>query len=108
MRENYGKQNATTDFAIELINLNATITQQEKIIDELELKAATYKARFFGKYDLAEKLDNQIKENFNNLVGEFDGFSYASWRAHAVYRTLGDMYKDNLITEEELRLCEVL
>ena len=107
MVENYYRRNMTMDFSIELINLNKTVGQQEIIIDELELKAAMYKAFFFGKYDLAEKLQNQIKENCGYNVGEFDGFCYASWRARAVYRTLADMYRENMITKEECSFCEV-
>jgi len=107
MRENVYKRSSTMDFGFELINLNKTIEQQEIIIDELELKAAMYKANFFHRYDLAERLQNQIKENYDHCVGHFDGFCYASWRLTAVYRTLEDMYRERLITEEEYRFCEV-
>ena len=41
------------------------------------------------------------------LIGEFDGFSYASWRANAVYRTLEDMCDEGLLTEKEYRECKV-
>lgn len=105
--ESYYKRSMTMDFSMELINLNKTVTQQENIIDELELKAAMYKAFFHGKYDLAEKLQNQIKENYDHNVGEWDGFCYASWRARAVYRTLVDMCRENIITKEEYSFCEV-
>lgn len=40
-------------------------------------------------------------------IGEFDGFSYASWRANAVYRTLEDMCYEGLLTEKEYRECKV-
>lgn len=106
MRENYN--NMTMDFGIELVNLSRTVARQEIIIDELELKAAEYKALFFGKHDLVEKLRKQIKENRDNCIGEFDGFCYASWRVNAIYRTLDDMYKDNLITETEYSFCQNL
>ena len=107
MMEDVYKRRGTMDFAFELINLNKTIEAQEIMIDELELKAAMYKANFFHKYDLAEKLQNQIMENYHHCVGEFDGFCYASWRAKAVYRTLVDMYRENMITKEEYSFCEV-
>ena len=107
MREEFYRRNMTMDFGMELINLNKTVEQQEIIIDELELKAAMYKANFFHKYDLAKKLEEQITENYNHCVGEFDGFCYCSRRARAVYRTLVDMYREHLITEEEYRFCEV-
>ena len=101
------KDNISMDLGRELVNLNKTVARQEIIIDELELKGAMYKAYFFGKSELAEKLRNQITENYNNRVGEFDGFSYASWRAKTVYRTLEDMYNENLITEGEYLFCEL-
>lgn len=107
MREDYYRRNMTMDFGIELINLNKTVAQQEMIIDELMLKAAMYKASFLGKHNLANKLSKQITENFNSCIGEFDGFCYVSWRANAVYRTLDDMLKEKLITEEEYRFCKV-
>ena len=55
----------------------------------------------------AEKLEKQSEENRDALIGEFDGFSYASWRANAVYRTLEDMCYEGLLTEKEYRECKV-
>lgn len=107
MMENFNRRSMAMDFSIEIINLNKTVKAQEIMIDELELKAAMYKANFFHKDDLAEKLRAQITENYNSCVGEFDGFCYASWRARAVYRTLVDMYRENIITKEEYSFCEV-
>ena len=89
----------------ELINLNETISQQEIMIDELTLKAAMYKMRFFGKANLADRLNDQIMENFNSLIGEWNGFCFASWRANAVYRNLRDMLRDGLITQDEYEVC---
>ena len=103
MREDFYRRSMT----MELVNLNKTVAQQEMIIDELKLKAAMYKANFFHKYDLANKLHEQIKENYDSCIGEFDGFCFASWRSRAVYRTLDDMFRQGLITEEERRFCEV-
>lgn len=105
--ENFNRRNMTMDFGMELVSLNKTVAQQEMIIDELELKASMYKANFFNKYELANKLQKQIQENYDSCVGEFDGFCFASWRTNAVYRTLDDMYREGLITEEERRFCEV-
>lgn len=107
MMEDFNRRSMTMDFGMELVNLNKTVAQQEMIIDELMLKSAMYKANFFGKHNLANKLNEQIMENFNSCIGEWDGFCYASWRARAVYRTLDDMYREGLITEEERRFCEV-
>lgn len=97
----------TMEFGLELVKLNKTVAQQELIIDELTLKCASYKASFFHKYELSDKLRKQINENANSLIGEWDGFCFASWRADATYRTLEDMFEEGLITEEEYRFCEV-
>lgn len=72
----------------------------------LRIKVAKYKAYFFGRYDLVEKLEKQIKENRDYLIGEFDGFCYCSWRARAVFRTLEDMYDEGIITESEYNFCD--
>lgn len=96
-----------TAFGAELINLTKTVEAQKVVIDELELKAAQYKALFYNKHELAEKLRKQIAENRDNRTGEFDGFCYASWRAQAHYRTIDDMFTDSLITTEEYKFCEV-
>lgn len=107
MMEDFNRRSMTMDFGMELINLNKTVAQQKMIIDELMLKAAMYKASFFGKHNLANKLNEQIVENLNSYVGEWDGFCFASWRARAVYRNLEDMLREDLITQEEYAFCEV-
>lgn len=76
-------------------------------VENLRIKAAMYKAYFFRNFSLAEKLQKQSEENRDALIGEFDGFSYASWRANAVYRTLEDMCDEGLLTEKEYRECKV-
>lgn len=76
-------------------------------VENLRIKAAMYKAYFFRNSILAEKLEKQSEENRDALIGEFDGFSYASWRANAVYRTLEDMCYEGLLTEKEYRECKV-
>lgn len=94
-------------FGEKLIKLSEMAETQKYVIDELKLKAAMYKAQTNRRYDLAEKLQNQITENLHNAVGEYDGFCYASWRAKAKYRTLDDMLDLGIITDEERRFCEV-
>ena len=106
MMENY-RRSMTMDLGIELVNLNKTIETQKIMIDELELKAAMYKANFFGKHRLADKLTKQIHENMDSCIGEFDGFCFASWRGNAVYRSIDDMWREGLITEDERSFCEV-
>lgn len=98
--------NMTMELSRELIYLNRTNEQQEMIIEELRLKAAMYKAHFFGKRELSNKLSKQISENLDARVGIFDGFCYAGWRANAIYRTLEDMLRDGLITREEYDFCD--
>ena len=74
-------------------------------IEKLRIKAAMYHAFFFHNSDLAKRLRDQNEENDNALIGEFDGFSYASWRRNAIFRSLEDMRIDGLLTEEEYREC---
>ena len=107
MYGNIYRPSKTMELGAELLELNCTVQAQEIQIEDLRLKAANYKAYFFGKQKLAEALDKQIEENSNACVGEFDGFCYASWRARAVYRTLEDMVTHGLITESEYGFCKV-
>ena len=89
-------RNMTMDLGRELLNLNNTIESQQYLIDKLELKAAIYKAYFFGKTELAEKLDEQINTNiFSQLTG-------------IGYNTLEDMCVLGLITEAEYDFCKVI
>lgn len=89
----------------ELLELNATVEAQEKEIEVLRVNAAKWKAHFFGRRKLADKIDCQDSENLDALTGEFDGFCYCSRRANAVFRTLEDMLRDGLITREEYDFC---
>ena len=107
MYRNIYRHSMSMELSAELMELNHTVHSQGLIIEEYRLKAAMYKSLFFGKSSLAEKLQNQIKENYDNCVGEFDGFCYASWRARAVYRTLEEMVAHGLITESEYGFCKV-
>lgn len=91
-----------------LLEAQEKLILQEYEIESLRIKGAMYKAYFFRNSELAEKLGKQAKENVDALTGEFDGFSYASWRANAVYRTLEDMLYEGIITEKEYRECERL
>lgn len=101
------RQSMTMELGMELVALNKTVARQDIAIDELMLKAAMYKASFFGKHELSNKLSKQIEENYDSCVGEWDGVCFASWRARAVYRSIHDMLEDGLITEEEYRFCKV-
>ena len=97
--------NIIENFINELTHINETYKVQEIKIVELQLKAAMYKAYFYGKSGLAKKLDNQITENRNHCIGAFDGFCYVSSRADAEYKTLKDMHKENIITDDEYDFC---
>ena len=91
---------------LELLDAQKKLISQEYEIEMLRIKAAKYKAFFFRVSDLAIKLQEQEEEYRDALVGEFDGYCYASWRANAVFRTLEDMYYECLITESEYRECK--
>ena len=64
-----------------------------------------YKAGFFRRSTLLSKIRDQIDENLNAVIGEFDGFSYSSIRRNAIYRTLEDMVDSGLISVEEYNFC---
>ncbi len=51
---------------------------------------------------MADTIKKRIEENNNALIGYYDGFCYDSRRADARFRTLGDMMKDGLLTEDEV------
>ena len=104
----YHRYGMSMDLGRELVNLNQTVINQELTIEELRIKAAMYKAAFFGYHDLHDKLMKQRDENNDALIGEFDGFCWASWRANAVFRSLEDMYEDGLLTESEYDKCSLI
>lgn len=89
-----------------LLDAETTLCSQEYEIEILRIKAAKYKAFFFRDSELGEKLGKQEEENRNALIGEFDGFSWASWRASAIFRTLEDMLAEGILSESEYRRCE--
>lgn len=88
--------NLATELGIELIGLENTIQNQVLLIDALELKAAMYKASFYHKTDIAEKLSDQIH---TNLMSQLTGVGY---------RTLEDMYMQCILTEAEYKFCKSL
>lgn len=94
------------DFGMNIVEAHMKLVQQKSQIELLRIKAAKYKAYFFHKFQLAEKLEKQERENKDALVGEWDGMCYASWRAKAVFRTLEDMRDEGTITESEYKECE--
>lgn len=96
-----------TNMAREILELQRDNRDMYHRLVNYKLEAAKYKAYFFGKRSLATRLENQIHENRDYLVGEFDGFCYASWRANAVFRTLYTMYTSSIITEEEYEFCNI-
>lgn len=95
------------NLGLQLLESQEKLVSQEYEVENLRIKAAMYKAYFFRNSTLAEKLQKQSEENRNALIGEFDGFSYASWRANAVYRTVEDMFDEGLLTENEYRECKI-
>lgn len=89
-----------------LTRLSNIVDSQEVEIEKYRLKTAMYKAFFFHRNNLGTNIQQQIIENNDAVIGEFDGFSYASWRANAVYRTLEDMARQRLISKEEYDFCK--
>lgn len=90
----------------DLVNIMENYKRLENKTYMLELEKSKYKAYFYRKSDLAEKLSNQLKENENYLIGADDGFCYSSVRANAIFRTLEDMYEQNIISKEEYNFCK--
>lgn len=93
---------------LELLDTQKKLISQEYEIEMLRIKVAKYKAFFFRESDLAIKLQEQEEENTDALIGEFDGYCYASWRANAIFRTLEDMCNEGLLTELEYRECKLI
>ena len=77
------------------------------LVEEYRIKAAMYYSLHMGRWDLGERLRNQLQENNDAIIGEFDGLCHASWRANAVFRTLEDMVHDGIITREEYNFCNL-
>lgn len=76
-------------------------------VEEYRIKAAMYYSFHMHRWDLGKKLNEQLQENRDAIIGEFDGFCYFSRRASAVYRTLEDMIRDGIITREEYNFCNI-
>lgn len=90
----------------DLVNIIENYKRLENKTYMLELEKSKYKAYFYGKSDLAEKLSNQLKENENYFIGADDGFCFSSERANAIFRTLEDMQEQNIISKEEYIFCK--
>lgn len=93
---------------LELYYQNNAVVRQEIKFEELRVKCAKYKAFYYHRWKLGEKLNEQVEENRNNCIGEYDGFSYSSVRASAVFRTLERMLYDGMISKEEYEFCNIL
>lgn len=76
-------------------------------VEEYRMKAAMYYSFHMHRWELGKKLNEQLQENRDAIIGEFDGFCYASWRANAVFRTLEDMVHDGIISREEYNFCNI-
>lgn len=87
--------------------LQNQLSAQEFEVEMLKFKAAKYKALFFHKEKLEEKLEKQYRENANAIIGDFDGCCYESSRRKAVFRSLKDMLHEGLLTEQEYKECNV-
>lgn len=76
-------------------------------LEEYRIKSAMYYSLHMRRWDLGKKLNEQLRENMDAVIGEFDGFCYSSRRASAIYRTLEDMLRDGNITREEYDFCNI-
>lgn len=99
------KYHLLEDLGAEMIATQRRAESVEMEMEQYRLKAAMYRNFFIHNFALGQKLQEQITENNNALIGEFDGFSYASWRANAVFRTLENMLEDGILTEKEYMSC---
>lgn len=79
----------------DLLMLQNDIEEKELQIQTSLMTTAMYKALFFKKYDLAIKIENQIRDNDNHLC-----------RCKLEYfKTLDDMYVDGTINNKEYQFC---
>ena len=99
------KYHLLEDLGVVMIAIQRRAESVEMEMEQYRLKAAMYRNFFIHNFALGQKLQEQITENNNALIGEFDGFSYASWRANAVFRTLENMLEDGILTEKEYMSC---
>ena len=104
--ESFLENDALFNIEKNMMETQVKLIFQESQIELLRIKAAKYKAYFFHKFELAEKLEKQERENEDALTGEWDGMCYASWRAKDVFRTLEDMRDEKIIKESEYKECE--
>lgn len=95
------------NYTVKASDARRIISSLSSELENYRISAAKYKAMFYGKHDLAEKLEMQERENRDASIGEWDGFCYASWRAKAKFRTLEDMLKDGFLNEKEYEICNI-
>lgn len=95
------------DYTVKASDARRIISSLSSKLENYRISAAKYKAMFYGKHDLAKKLEMQERENRDARIGEWDGFCYASWRAEAKFRTLEDMLKDGFLNEKEYEICNI-
>lgn len=76
-------------------------------VEKYRLMTAMYYSFCMKEWDLGERLENQLKENRDAIIGDFDGFAYSSVRANAEYRTLEHMLDDGIITKSEYNFCNI-
>lgn len=106
MDDKMQRRTRAKEFVLDLLSSLEDADRYELELQKLRITAAKYKALFYGKDCLSDKLCDQERENINACVGEFDGFSYSSESARAVFRTLEDMRDDGILTTEEFAFCD--
>lgn len=99
--------NTTVELAHKVIEMENQIMFLKRENEDLRLKAAMYKTMYFHRFELSEKLSDQITRNIQaKYNGEFNGFCYY-YDPTAEYLTLEDMVERRLISTEEYSFCTV-
>lgn len=94
-------------FGSDMMDICDELDAYKKKYEIQRLKTAKYYSFHMHRWNLADKLDDQIQGNQDALIGDFDGFCYSSRRANAIFRTLEDMVSGGIITVEEYNLCRI-
>lgn len=91
---------ASLEVANDIYTTERELQSAKQEIERLRFEAANYKAYFFHRTNLVEKLDKQQRSNFN---ATHQGFCITSDE----YLTLEDMFYDGILTDEEYKFCMI-
>ena len=91
---------ASLEVANDIYMTERELDSAKNEIERLRFEAANYKAYFFHKTELVEKLDKQQRSNFN---ARHQGFCLTNDE----YLTLEDMFYDGSLNKEEYDFCKI-